>query len=679
MILNLRKSHFAITIALTLMTSGYSLAQSSDEQDASRSFTPDDFTQYAPRTALDMLQRIPGFQLQSGNTVRGLGQGGANVLLNGQQITGKGDDAFAQVGRVSAANVIRIEIVDGATLDITGLTGQVANVFTENTGIAGTWEWRPQWRDGLKAYLFAFNTTVSGETGNLAYSAEISNDGWRGGHWGPEQQYSSSGVLLRTLDEKATYDGDNPTGTVNLTWTPKENHTGHFNVEYGISNFNQLQRSYIHPDTDVSQTGLDRFTFSEDEWSAKVDGDYELPLMGGKLKTIGYYRFERSETYARSKHFALSTSLENHNEYHQVADEAEIIGRTEYSWSPREGRDWEIAAEGAFNSLDIGANFFDFTGDQEFPSGSRVEELRSEGTLTHTRTLFPKWDLQVSLGGEYSKISQGLKEREFIRPKGFISTTYKPGDDFSIRTKIERDVGQLNFFDFVDSVNLEDNVNSTGNSDLVPSQTWLGEIEFDKQFSGGHSVKARFHGEMISDLVDRIPIGLDGDAVGNIDKAHRYGVELNSTLKGEFLGLNGMELKTLLRLQNSSVDDPLGAFSRNLNGDLKSFWQIGFRHDLPNSDLAWGFMTDRASHSAVYRLNTISRSQRDVPWTSAYIEHKDILGMKAELRLINLLGASHGFERDIFDNRRDIGQIIRYEDRTRELGPFLRLTLSGAF
>ena len=670
---------FAATMALALFTGVHATAQEVEADSGLRNFQAEYFTQFAPRTALDMLQRVPGFQLQGGNTDRGLGQGGANVLLNGQQITGKGGDAFAQIGRVNADNVVRIEILDGATLNISGLSGQVANVITENKGVSGTWEWRPQWREELQPYYFAFNATVSGETGNLAYSAEIKNDGWNGGHFGPERQYNSDGERLRILDEKAIYNGDVPGGSVNLTWTPKEGHTGHLNAEFTYFDFINAQRSSILPITDNSRTGLDRFTYSENEWNARIDGDYEFPFADGRLKLISYYRAERADSVARSQHFALNADVESHTEYHQIADEAELIGRTEYSWTPSEGRDWEIALEGAFNYLDIDATFFDILDDSQFPNESRVEELRSEATLTHTRKISPKWDLQASLGGEYSEISQGAQKRSFIRPKGFVSTTYKPEDNLSFRAKAERKVGQLNFFDFVDSVSLEDNINSTGNSNLVPSQSWNGELEMDRQFAGGHTFKARLYGELISDLVDRIPIGVDGDAVGNIDNAHRYGIDLSSTVKGDDFGFSGMELKTRLILQNSSVEDPLGQFDRRLNNDLKSNWSIDLRHDIPNTDFAWGIFSQWQSNAEVYRLSTVHRGRRNAPWSWVYVEHKDLMGLKARATFLNIWDAADRFERDIYDTRRDVGEIILQEDQSRDLGLFFRLTLSGTF
>ena len=91
-------------------------------------FEPVYFERFSPQTAADMVRNIPGFSLEDGREQRGFGQGGANVLINGRRVSGKSNGTIDALGRVAAASVIRIEIVDGAGLSIPGLSGQVANV-----------------------------------------------------------------------------------------------------------------------------------------------------------------------------------------------------------------------------------------------------------------------------------------------------------------------------------------------------------------------------------------------------------------------------------------------------------------------------------------------------------------------------------------------------------------------
>ncbi len=113
-----------------------------------RIFTPADFTRFAPRTALDMLNQVPGFSIRGEDTgSRGLGQASGNVLLNGKRLSGKSTDPVTALQAIPAGNVTRIEIVDAAEVDVPGLTGQVANVVYEaSKKLSGQFSYRPEFR-----------------------------------------------------------------------------------------------------------------------------------------------------------------------------------------------------------------------------------------------------------------------------------------------------------------------------------------------------------------------------------------------------------------------------------------------------------------------------------------------------------------------------------------------------
>ena len=50
------------------------------------------FKPFAPRTALDIARRVPGFSLDLGNTnVRGFGQAAGNVVINGARPSAKAE------------------------------------------------------------------------------------------------------------------------------------------------------------------------------------------------------------------------------------------------------------------------------------------------------------------------------------------------------------------------------------------------------------------------------------------------------------------------------------------------------------------------------------------------------------------------------------------------------------
>ena len=273
-------------IALTLSTPSFAqdTAQNVDQGGSANTETyePAYFEQYAPRTALDMISRIPGYQLDTGDNKRGLGNGGANVLINGARISGK-TNAFDQLSRITAPSVVRIEIVDGTSLNIPGLSGQVANVFTKNIGVTGTWEWHPEFRRDLQARLLEGSATVSGETGDLSYSVTLRNNSFRNGTSGRENRFTPDNVIFEARDEVSQFYGDIPGIVTSLTWKPKDNHIANLNAEYNQFNFNgqEISEHTAFPTNAISSDRFDNdrtvFSNAEDEWNAEIGGDYEFP------------------------------------------------------------------------------------------------------------------------------------------------------------------------------------------------------------------------------------------------------------------------------------------------------------------------------------------------------------------------------------------------------------------
>src|SRR5690606_14799056 len=151
------------------------------------SYAPADFARFAPKNALDMLGQVPGFTIVTADQGRGLGQANSNVLVNGERLATKSDDLFSQLSRITADRVERIEIIDGATLGIPGLSGQVANVITQSGGIGGRFEYRAVWRPKYaKTSYGGGEVSLSGSTSRLEWTAAYTHDTGRGGAGGGE-------------------------------------------------------------------------------------------------------------------------------------------------------------------------------------------------------------------------------------------------------------------------------------------------------------------------------------------------------------------------------------------------------------------------------------------------------------------------------------------------------------
>ena len=96
-------------------------------------FTPDFFAAQQPNTALDMVERIPGFSVEDGDGSRGFEGAVGNVLVNGARPASKNDRGSAVLSRTLARQVERIELVRGGApgIDMQGYA-VVVNVILKD-------------------------------------------------------------------------------------------------------------------------------------------------------------------------------------------------------------------------------------------------------------------------------------------------------------------------------------------------------------------------------------------------------------------------------------------------------------------------------------------------------------------------------------------------------------------
>ncbi len=649
-------------------------------------YKPENFDRFNPRTALDMVAQIPGFSISgSDNNERGLGQASQNVLINGKRISGKSNDAVTALSRINAQSVVRLEIVDGATLDIPGLTGQVLNLVVERTGLSGNFSWRPRLRERIQDNLFEGEISVSGKLGKADFTVTLANNAFRGGNFGIEEVTAPDGSLLFIRDELQEFRGDRPTLTLFYGRTSDAGSIFNFNGNFQISNIrNTIDTLRVEEGVpDISEP----FSRREDERNFEISADYEFAVGGGRLKLIGFQRFEHSPEVNLFQSIFSDGQPSTGSRFEQTADEGESIFRSEYGWQSKNGNDWQIAVEGAFNFLDTRGDLFlldengVFVPEELTNATSRVEEYRGEGTLSYGRKLANNLSLQANLGVEYSQLQQsgpaGLT-RSFVRPKGSVAFTWNASKRLDINATIERAVGQLNFGAFIADVDLANDNENAGNPLLVPEQSWNFEIEAQRNLGSLGNLTLRTFYNVISDIIDQVPITATTEANGNLDSASRYGAELNGTILLDPIGYKGARLDLGLFFQRSSVDDPLTNIARRINGERMATVEVDFRHDIPATQWAWGTSLSRQFDASVFRLDQRSRRFNIGPQINIFVENKDVLGLTVRASARNITGQGDAFIREISEDRRD-GPLAFTERRVREFGVVLGLDVSGNF
>lgn len=650
-------------------------------------YTPADFARYAPNNAHDMLRQVPGFAIRDNEDLRGLGIATGNVLFNGKRPSNKGDDMYTQLSRIPAGNVERIEIVDGATLDIPGLSGQVANIVYRADGLSGQFSWKPEFRAHYTDPLFTRgDISVRGRTGAIEYEVALNNDdSARSGAGGPTLIMDGAGKIVEERSDIWNTHYDTPKLSGRVTWSGAGgsvlNLGGHYQRKYDRYYEDGLRVSPGQPDR------LRTVRDNADSWNYEIGGDYQFGLGPGKLKLIGLRRFSREPYSQEIVTTPVDGSPPTGERFAQTGKLGETIARGEYQWKMF-GGDWQLSGEAAFNTLDNVASIavLDpggvFVG-QPFPGGTGgVSEDRYEGLLSFGRKLTGKLSIQLVAGAEHSTITQtGMagQTRSFFRPKGSLALAWAPSADFDASLKVRRRVLQLSFYDFLARAFLNDDNQNEVNNDLRPQQDWSYEAEINKKLGAWGSTKLNLIYRDVEDKVDVIPVGADGEAVGNIAKARAWAIDWTSTINFDPAGLKGVKLDTRVMYQRSRLRDPFTGETRPYSGWTDTVVELRLRHDVAGTDWAWGVNADYSHYQPNYRRNQTDKVWEGPIFADVFVERKNVIGLTVRATVANILNARSKRDRVVYAGVRGESPVDFIEQRDRLIGPVFAFSVRGKF
>jgi hypothetical protein len=632
-----------------------------------------------------MLNQVPGFTIRSAVVERGLGEATGNVLLNGERISNKSDDIFAQLQRVPAGNVVRIEIRDGATMGIPGLSGQVANVVIKAARITGRYSYRPEFRQYFTdPVLTRFDVSVSGERGPVEYTLGLENQVNHSGAGGDTVILNGAGALTERRDDIWTAKTRQPRVSGRFVLHGPNDSLGNLNLSLRGITSDYVEDGFRRGPNAVDR---ERDVFDTREgWDYEVGGDYRFAFGPGQLKLIGLDRYVKTDLrtdvlvdYAdgRPRTGARST---------RESEERERILRGEYQWK-QGAADWEISAEAAFNSLDSAARLFNLEpgggySEIAFPNATaQVEESRYEAIASYGRALTPALSIRLAAGGEFSELAQiggGGQTRSFWRPKGQFTAVWQYDPDTRLNFRIQRRVGQLNFFDFLASVNLSDDRETAANPDLVPPQSWEIELETARKHGAwGNSTARPLHapGRGHHRLHTDRRGGRGGRQPGQRPALRNRAQEHHQPRPH---GLARRAHRQPLWLQLTRVEDPLTGETRDISSSLQQFASLNVRHDVPETDWAYGGSVSHQRNAPTYRLTEVSRSWEIPVFGSVFVEHKDVWGLTVRASVANIFyGESYLYRRGYAGRRTDPISFIEIRDRT--IGPIFSFDVRGKF
>ncbi|HEY8574166.1 TonB-dependent receptor plug domain-containing protein [Phenylobacterium sp.] len=598
------------------------------------SYPPSYFAAQQPNSAMDMLSRIPGFSFDAGSSVRGFEGAAGNVLIDGQRPSSKSDDLGSIIQRIPASQVERIDVIRGGApgIDMQGKT-VLANIIRKKGGgrrgmvqasDLHLWDGRD---------LIGLRADASGGEGRRKWELSLRHgtgldDGAGKGH-GARIYSDGTPTLLTDIDQEGDGRQYVASGSIEtpLLW-------GDLRL-----NARALDDQFKFEDTTryrAPATGMEQSVFHQDLVETEVGGRYSRTFGGDTDLELVALRTDRNRITAST--FDDGTF----SDFTLDRDTSETIGRGVLKHRFSQTLSVEAGGETALNTL-ASATALRVDGEAiDLPAGNvHVEEDRKEVFAKGTWRATSQLTFDGGVRYESSTITssgdvQLEKTLRFLKPR--MAVTWAPSETRQVRLRIERQVGQLNFGDFVASGNLNNAAGVTaGNPDLNPEQEWVYEAAFEQRFWGSGVVVLTLRHFQITDVIDRGPVFLeDGtvfDTPQNIGDGKRTAIILEYTIPFERLGLKGAQLKGEVRKRWTEVVDPTTGQTREISGIHPLDWQANFSHDIPSWKITWGVDVFGGFRETYYRFDSIENFKLHT-YVQAYVEWKPSpqWNVRAELR-----------------------------------------------
>ncbi|MFZ0267129.1 MAG: TonB-dependent receptor, partial [Caulobacter sp.] len=631
-------------------------------------YPPSFFAEQRPSTALDMIVRLPGFRLDGGDDARGFAGTAGNVLINGERPTTKSEDIEDILKRISATAVERIELIRGGApgVDMQGQT-ILANVVIKSTV-------QIEKVANLQTYLYP-----DGFFGPLLEFQASRRDGVN----------QIEGSLLATIDRTdQTFDGGTrvtrfPDGRP----TTMEAVKGYDEIQNYVAR-GAIQRAapggkiringkieYFSFDRDVVYTryapsaGRQDSGETDEDWTGEFGARYDSKLSPRTDLQLVFLQNLGDDTYGST--FALPGRAEVYSERSKTG---ESILRGELKQRRSETLSLEGSLEGAYNFLDGNIDYAVNGAPVDIgPPHVKVEELRGEAAGKAVWRADPKLTLEAGARVEVSRITQsgGVDlERSFFYPKPRLLVTWNPNSADQLRMRVEREVGQLDFGDFIASADLSAGSQEGADATLEPQRSWVGEVAWERRFWGAGSISATLTHSQISDVVDYKPLPTGGDAPSNIGDGRSDQFVIAMTLPTQKLGISGGQVKTRLSWFDSEVTDPVTFGKRRITNATPFVCNVSFTRDMPGGRWSWGTSVNCANEYSRFRFNEV-RTQRAEAYLEGFVEWKPRTDLTVRTTLSNWSSRSITRERTIYKGSRADDVVDKIETRSLPFEPYL--------
>lgn len=639
-------------------------------------YPPAFFAAAQPSTALDMITRLPGFSLEQGDSARGFAGTSGNVLINGERPTSKNESLEDMLRRIAAPTVERIDLIRGGApgIDMQGRTVMANIVLKRSVQI--------QKVVNVQTYVYP--------DGYFGPIVEMEGSRREGDH-------ALEGSLKATRDRTDnTFDGATRLRADGSGVPTAKDALKGYDTIYNYILRGAVQRPMLGGKTRINAK-LEYFGFDRDVTATRVFPAPARELTGEKLHNwAGEFgaRYDRRLSPRTDLQLVLLQNLSREIygstfeipslfvDYKAATDTGETILRSELKHRRSDALSFEAGLEGAYNVLDGDTRYFENSVAIPLPAAQvKVEELRGELSGKAIWRVNPKLNLEAGARMEVSRISQSGDtdlSKSFFYPKPRLLATWSPNASDQLRVRIEREVGQLDFGDFVSSAGTETGTVDAGNPDLVPERKWVIETAWEKRFWGGGALVVSWRHAELQDVVDVIPINTSFEAPGNIGDGTSDVYQANLTLPTDRLGVSGGQLKARFTWAQSQVTDPVTGTRRRISGQTPFTCDLRFTRDMPGGKWSWGATTFCQNEQRYFRVGEV-RTFGYEQWVEGFVEWRPRRDLTVRAELANWTSRHKTRARVLYAGNRASGIVTQTEFREAPFEPYLFLKVRKSF
>ena len=665
--------------AVALICPALAQAQSSASAPANEgagviAYEPAFFADARPDTALDMLARLPGFVIEYGDSdTRGYAGAGGNVLVDGARPAIKSEGLDGYLRRISARSVARIDLIRGGApgVDMQGRAVVANVVLHRDVTTERVIEFSPYiYPDGYVGPLVRaqYARRAGDHQEEIAFSAtsdqrvDLVGDGFR-------RRYDASGALI----QDARLDLDDLFRNISVTGAVLRPFAGGKLRLNGLAAWGESENGRRL--TVLSGVGQnERTNEASDEVSGELGVSWTRPLgPRTELELTALQRIEREDGASvldRTGFTSVFTADETEGE--SIA-RALVRFRRDDRWA------FEGGGELAYNLLDSATAYAENGVAVPLPSAAvKVEELRGEMFGQATWRPDPRLTLEGALRVEVSEIRQSGdtdRSKSFTYPKPRLLLTWTPAAGHQLRLRYEREVGQLDFGDFVASSEVNLGQVTAGNPDLVPEKIDTIEAVYERRFWDQAVLQLTASHARISDFIGVIPLVGGFDAVGNIGDGSENLFQARLTLPLDRLGLSGARLQARGTWTWSQVTDPLTGQEIEFPGNDGFGCGVTFTHDLQGGRWSYGVdhgCDDDGGYS--YRTRELRRSDQ-TPFVTLHGQWKPRADLTVRLEVGNATVRVLGRDRWVYSGPRNTAPLAYHERQETSAYPWFQLQL----